>query len=198
IEKVPYFEIRGMGPAGSINSSVLEMANWLKLWVHKGEYGGERLIPMEFMEEAVSSQMVINAGLRSGKYPDIHLANYGLGWMISSYRGHYQVEHGGNIDGFTASTCFFPTDRLGIVVLSNQNVSPVPTIVRNLIADRWFELPFVEWNERNVKKDTAMVDTSKQEDLARIIGTRPTHGLPDYTGTYENAAYGSFTVNIAN
>src|SRR5690606_16685482 len=35
ITLLPYFEIRGMGPAGSINSSALEMANWLKLWIDR-------------------------------------------------------------------------------------------------------------------------------------------------------------------
>lgn len=197
IEKIPYFEIRGMGPAGSINSSVLEMANWLKLWIAGGKYAGKRLIPADFVKEAASSQMVITGGLPA-QYKDVYLANYGLGWMISSYRGHYQVEHGGNVDGFSASTGFFPTDGLGIVVLSNQDGSAVPEVVRNLIADRWLELPFVDWNTRGVEKDTAAVDTAKQEDLARIKGTQPTHGLPGYTGTYENPAYGTFVVKAVN
>ena len=38
MEAVPYFELRGMGPAGSINSSVLEMAAWLKVRVNGGKY----------------------------------------------------------------------------------------------------------------------------------------------------------------
>ncbi|MGV3761286.1 serine hydrolase [Parapedobacter sp.] len=197
IEKMPYFEIRGMGPAGSINSSVLEMANWLQLWIDGGAYGGKRLIPRDFVGEAASSQMVMAGGLPT-KHKDVHLANYGLGWMISSYRGHYRVEHGGNIDGFTASTCFFPVDGLGIVVLSNQNHSAVPAIARNLIADRWFGLPFIDWNERGVEKDTTAVDTTEQVDLAQIKGTRPAHGLSDYAGTYTNPAYGTFVVRVAN
>ncbi|MEC3881248.1 serine hydrolase [Parapedobacter sp. 10938] len=197
ITRLPYFEIRGMGPAGSINSSVLEMANWLKLWIAGGEYEGERLLPVDFVKEAASSQMVMAGGLPT-KYKDVYTANYGLGWMVSSYRGHYQVEHGGNIDGFTASTCFFPTDQLGIVVLSNQNQSAVPTVVRNLIADRWLELPFVDWNVNNIRQDTTGVDTSKSEGLARIKGTRSTHGLPDYTGTYSHPAYGTFVIHAAN
>lgn len=197
IEKMPYFEIRGMGPAGSINSSVLEMANWLKLWIDGGEYGGNRLVPASYVTDAMSSQMVIGAALPGKKHPDVHLANYGLGWMVSSYRGHYHVEHGGNIDGFSASTGFFPSDSLGIVVLSNQNNSAVPAVARNLIADRWLGLPFIDWNTRSVKKDTTTVDTTKQgEDLARIKGTRPTHVLADYTGTYDDPAYGTFTISL--
>ena len=60
-----------------------------------------------------------------------------LAGSLSSYRGHYRVEHGGNIDGFSASTSFFPSDSIGIIVLTNQNGSAVPGIVRNTIADRY-------------------------------------------------------------
>ncbi len=195
IKKLPYFEIRGMGPAGSINSSVEEMANWLKTWINNGKYGTGQVIPAAYLKEAESSQAVIGPGLPTQKYPDVHLANYGLGWMIGSYRGHYQVEHGGNIDGFSASTAIFPTDSLGIVVLTNQNASAVPGVVRNIIADRFFGLPFENWNTQSVKKDTITVDTTKEEDVARIKGTRPTHVLPDYTGTYNNPAYGTFGIS---
>ncbi len=196
IKLVPYFEIRGMGPAGSINSSVLEMADWLKVWINGGKHGDSEIIPAAYVRDAMSSHMVIGSGLPGKKYPDVHLSNYGLGWMIGSYRGHYEVEHGGNIDGFSASAAFFPSDSLGIVVLTNQNGSAVPGVVRNFIADRVLDLPFVNWNTQTVKKDTAEVDTAKQEDVARIKGTRPTHVLSDYTGHYEQPAYGKFTVNL--
>lgn len=197
IKMTPYFEIRGMGPAGSINSSVEEMANWLKTWINNGKYGGYQVIPAAYLKEAESSQMVIGPGLPGRKHPDVHLANYGLGWMIGSYRGHYQVEHGGNIDGFSASTAIFPTDSLGIVVLTNQNGSAVPGVVRNFIADRVLELPFVDWNTKTVKKDTATADTaSQEEDVARIKGTRPIHVQADYTGMYSHAAYGQFAIGL--
>lgn len=198
IKKIPYYEISGMGPAGSINSSVLEMANWLKLWIHGGQSGKDRLLPAAYVSDAMSSQMVISPELPGKEYPDIHLGNYGLGWMIVSYRGHYRVEHGGNIDGFSASTAFFPSDSLGIVVLTNQNGSDVPGVVRNLIADRFLGLPFADWHTSGVKKkDTAAVDTGRQQlDMARIAGTKPTHVPADYTGVYDNKAYGTFTVRL--
>ncbi len=197
IKALPYYDIRGMGPAGSINSSVLEMANWLKLWVNGGQSGQQRLLPAAYVSDAMSSHMVSAPGLPGKKHPDIHLDNYGLGWFVGSYRGHYQVEHGGNIDGFSASAAFFPSDSLGIVVLTNQHGSAVPGVVRNLIADRFLGLPFVDWNTRSVKKDTAAVDTSKKlEDAARIAGTKPTHMLADYTGSYDNKAYGTFTIRL--
>jgi len=196
IKKMPYFALRGMGPAGSINSSVEEMASWLRLWLKGGSIDGKDILDRDYIKDAASSQMMMADGLPS-MYPDIHIGNYGLGWMIGSYRGHYQVQHGGNIDGFSANACFFPMDGLGIVVLCNQNASAVPSVVRNLIADRALNLSFIDWNTNKVKKDSATVDTTgEQEDLARVKGTRPSHVLADYAGVYNHPAYGTFNLNL--
>src|SRR5690606_21091437 len=99
-----------------------------------------------YVTDAISAQMVMKGKLPDRKLPGLNFANYGLGWMLSSYKGHYMVEHGGNIDGFTASTAFFPTDSIGIVVLSNQNGSIVPAMVRNLLAERLLGLEYFDWN----------------------------------------------------
>lgn len=201
IKKMDYYNIDGMGPAGSINSSSTDMANWLKLWIGKGNYKGKEILPADYVNEAASSQMVINGGL-PGPYPDIYLANYGLGWMISSYRGHYKVEHGGNIDGFSASVAFFPTDRLGVVVLANQNTSKVPTIVVNSIADQLLKLSAVNWNnkasEANKKAKDAANSVKKEYNLKHISNTTPSHALKDYVGTYENPAYGQIDISFKN
>lgn len=201
IKKMDYYDINGMGPAGSINSSSTDMANWLKLWIGKGNYKGKEILPADYVNEAASSQMVIHGGL-PGPYPDIYLANYGLGWIISSYRGHYMVEHGGNIDGFSASVAFFPTDRLGIVVLTNQNTSKIPTIIVNSIADQAFKLSAVNWNgkasEANKKTQEAANAVKKEHHLKQVRNTMPSHALKDYIGIYENPGYGQIDVSLKN
>lgn len=112
IKKVDYYNINGMGPAGSINSSANDMANWLKVWVSGGFFKKKEILPTDYVREAASSQMVMSADLPAA-HDDIFLANYGLGWMIGSYRGHYLVEHGGNINGFSANVAFFPVRSVG-------------------------------------------------------------------------------------
>ncbi len=121
IRKTDYYNINAMGPAGSINSNVTEMANWAITWINGGKFNGKEILPATYVKEAMSSQMIIGAGLPDKEIPDAHFSNYGFGWMLSSYRGHYRVEHGGNIDGFSASTSFYPSDSIGIIVLTNQN-----------------------------------------------------------------------------
>lgn len=202
IKKLDYYHIDAMGPAGSINSNVMEMANWVNTWIHNGKFEGKEIIPPAYATEAISSQMVIAPGVPTKEKADIQFATYGFGWMLASYKGHYRVEHGGNIDGFSASTCFFPTDSLGIIVLSNQNGSTVPSIVRNLIADRLLDLPYFDWNTdlKNAadKAKAAAKEAEKTKTDNRKENTTPTHPLKDYAGLYNNPAYGTFEISDNN
>ncbi|MFN8354094.1 MAG: serine hydrolase [Spirosomataceae bacterium] len=198
IKKMDYYHIDGMGPAGSINSSVAEMANWLIMWTNGGKFEGKEILPASYTSEAMSSQMIIGAALPTKEIPDVHLSNYGFGWFLASYKGHYRVEHGGNIDGFSASTSFFPSDSVGIVVLVNQNGSAVPSIVRNLVADRVLGLKYFDWSQDRLKAvNRAKADAKKEEKSAssnRKTGTKPSHSPADYTGVYGNDGYGKLTV----
>ncbi len=202
IKPVDYYKIEGMGPAGSIFSSPTEMANWVMTWINGGKFNGHQVLPEPYVREAMSSQMIINAGLPSAENADVHMANYGMGWFLASYRGHYRVEHGGNIDGFSASTCFFPTDSIGIVVLTNQNGSAMPGMIRNFIADRMLKLPYRNWNKQikdAVEKAKAAAQTVATPDsLNRKSGTRPSHLLAEYTGDYEHPGYGTMRVFVKN
>lgn len=193
-----YYNINAMGPAGSINSSVNEMSNWVMTWINSGKFNGKEILPASYTKEAMSSQMVMSSGMPDPEIPDAHLANYGYGWMISSYRGHYRVEHGGNIDGFSASTSFYPNDSIGIVVLVNQNASAVPGLVRNSIADRLLNEKPIDWNGRT-NQARAKAKKAEKEAEATVIsnrksGTAPSHAKNDYTGLFNHPGYGTFEI----
>jgi CubicO group peptidase (beta-lactamase class C family) len=197
IKREDYYNINGMGPAGSINSSVLDMTNWLKVWINKGKLAGKEILSEAYIREAISPQMVAGAGLPSSLNPDVQFANYGFGWFTSSYRGHFRVEHGGNIRGFTSNVAFFPTDSLGIVVLANQNGSALNTIVISTLADKLLGLSGIDWNARNLKaKANKPAETVGEENKKK--NTKPSHKNEDYTGYYSNKAYGQFEVVNSN
>lgn len=202
IKKMDYYDISGMGAAGSINSSVNEMSNWLIAWINEGKYQGKEIIPAPYVEEAKSSQMVITGALPSKEQPDMFFANYGYGWFVASYKGHYRVEHGGNIDGFSASASFFPSDSIGIIVLANQNGSSVPAVVRNTIADRMLGAKVENWNkklrERQNEAKKKQKEATEGVTSNKVEGTKPSHAMISFTGTYENPGYGKFEVVITN
>ncbi len=200
IRKIDYYHIRGMSPAGSINSSANEMANWMKVWIYGGKYNGKELLPAPYVSEAMSAQMVAGSGVPSKEHPDIQFNSYGYGWQLSSYKGHYRVGHGGNINGFSALTTIYPSDSLGIVVLVNQDRSTLPSIVRNIIADRMLKLSQTDWskelkdNEAKNKKEQAEVNAKKASGQKK--GTRPSHLLEELEGKYSHPGYGTFTMKV--
>ena len=199
ISKMDYYRIAGMSPAGSMNSSVNEMSNWLMTWLNKGKFEGNEIIPEAYINEAMSSQMVINGALPDDEFPDIHMATYGYGWMLSSYKGHYRVEHGGNIDGFSADVIFFPSDSIGIVVLANQNGSSVPSLVRNTIADRLINVERTDWIKRYEDRKAEQEDVEVEaEDAPTQKKQAPQHQPKDFTGFYENLGYGQFEIIVEN
>lgn len=202
IKKLGYFNIDGMGPAGSINSSVTEMANWVITWINNGQFNGKEILPGAYIQEAISAQMAVGGALPDKAHPDIYFSNYGLAWFLTSYRGHYRVEHGGNIDGFSASTSFFPADSIGIIVLTNQNASAVPSVLRNMIADRMLKLKYKNWsNDRKMaiaKSALQAKEAEKNKTSNRVPGTQPAHPLADYKGVFNNPGYGDIEIYSKN
>jgi CubicO group peptidase (beta-lactamase class C family) len=202
IHAMDYYHIDAMGPAGSINSNVLDMAKWAGAWLNAGKWNGKEIIPAAYIEQAMSAQMVVSGGMPGKENPDLHFSNYGFGWLVSSYRGHYRVQHGGNIDGFSANTCLYPSDSIAIIVLCNQNNSVLPTIVRNIISDRLLNLKYIDWEtdqQRSVvsARKTAR-EAEKVKSSSRKTGTHPSHELKGYEGVYSNKGYGSFEVVSRN
>jgi len=198
--KMDYFKIGAMGPAGSINSSVSEMSNWLQTWINGGQYKGNQIIPEEYVQEALNPVMLIGKGISDPAFPDIHLASYSYAWFIESYKGHYRLEHGGNIDGFSANVAFFPTDSLGIVVLCNQNGSAVPKLARNIASDHVLGLAKSDWlkqySEKIEKLKSAQAESSKEEESKTEV--EPAHPISAYTGSYNHPGYGSFEIAYRN
>lgn len=203
IRKMDYQDMAGMSPAGSINSSINDMTKWLRVWINEGMYNDEEIIPASYLREAISSQMVITAALPGKSSPDMHFENYGYGWNLSSYRGHYRVEHGGNLIGFTASVAFFPSDQLGIVVLSNQGFSEVPALVRNIVSDRMLKVEKINWVKRYTDDQERIREMRGENNngnaSSNIKNTKPSHSnIEDYTGYYYNPGYGKFEVYAKN
>lgn len=197
VEKIPFCNVDVSGSAGSINSNVADMANWLLLHLNQGKYGDQQIIAPNHLQEMHSPQVVMTQRL---EYNELFYYFYGLGWAITSYRGHNLIQHGGNINGFAARTTLLPQDNIGIVVLTNLDQNPVINTLTYYVCDRLLGLDQAPWNERMKEKYAqAKESTAKaKEQIAstRKPGTQPSHPLEDYTGYFEHPAYGILSVEI--
>jgi CubicO group peptidase (beta-lactamase class C family) len=193
IQAMDYYTFSGMEPAGSIAASAQDMSKWLQLWVRGGDIQGKSLFSSSFYQQAIKVQMAMPPG---GNRPELntYMMGYGLGWMIRSYKGHYFVEHGGNIDGFSATTGFFPNDSVAIYVCVNQNGSAAAAAIRNWLADRMLEETPTDWI-KTLKSSPVEADGA---DLSQIAGTTPSHAVDEYTGTYQHSGYGDIVIFSKN
>ena len=123
-EYKPMRNVDNIGPAGAINSNVLDMAQWLRLQLGRGEYEGRRLISEENLRETWTTQIEITESV-----------SYGMGWMIREWEGQPVIEHGGNVDGFSAQVAMLPESDIGFVLLTNASASPLPPQAINLAWD---------------------------------------------------------------
>lgn len=197
---IPFRVIDTVGPAGSINSSVNDMAKWLQLHLGAGAVDGKRIVAARQVQEMHRPQMVIQTFPGLFDDPEIQLPAYGLGWFVESYRGKKRVHHGGAIDGFMAQVSFLPSEGIGVVVLTNLGGNPLPDIVARHASDRLMGLEPIDWNGRALKRrevaETASAAAKKAAGDERKAGTKPAHTLADYAGEYAHPAYGSVIVTV--
>ena len=103
--------IDNIAPAGSINSNLEDLSNWLRLQMNDGVApNGGRLISSRNMREMHTPQMAMRPEDWGRNFTDeTSQMAYGLGWFLMDYRGHHVVNHGGAIDGFSGQL-FIPAE----------------------------------------------------------------------------------------
>ncbi len=197
--KIDYYELRAMRPAGGINSNARDMANWILTWVNNGKFKGQDILPEKYVSEAKYPQTVMPMWyLPEEEFKGIFAANYGYGWIITNYQGHYRVEHGGGIDGFRSTVAFFPNEKIGLVVLTNQTNYEAALIIRNILADRLLGLEERKW----LKEYQQNLEPVKNIGINSNNSSKPEitlNSFPyDISGKYLNGGYGEMEIFMEN
>ena len=196
VSQIPFHPISTIGPAGSINSNVEDMARYAIFQLGKGKVGERQLVSEANLALNHTPQVPMPQGLPS---KEIGFRSYAMGWVISSYRGHRLWWHNGGIDGFYALLTLLPDENFGMVILTNLlDEDPVPEIVSYHLYDHLLGLEPVDWTKRfeelEEKQKAAEEEEHKKELSEHKTNTHPSHELKDYVGRYENPGYGIFTI----
>jgi CubicO group peptidase (beta-lactamase class C family) len=200
---IPWRNIDNVGPAGSINASARELTAWLRLQVNGGVFEGKRLISPAAMREMHTPQMVVRLeGRWKLFFPESETTqlSYGLGWFISSYRGHRLVMHGGSIDGFRAQIILVPQSGLALAVLTNLGNTQLPEAAAYNVVDHLLGLESRDWNaflRAGALAQEAEATKVLQNRLAgRRRETKPSREIAAYAGDYEDPGYGRVTISV--
>ena len=123
-EKLPFRELLQVAPAGSINSSANDMAEWLRFILNGGELDGKRIVSEKSFEEWLKPQMKVTP---DGK------TSYGFGWLLQDWKGKKIVKHDGGIDGFNSMVAMLPEEKLGFVMLTNVSGSSLGNELMHIV-----------------------------------------------------------------
>ena len=203
VKRVPFYPMEAIGPAGAINSNVEEMIRYVRFHLDAGRYSGFRLLSEANATRLRTAEAVIPESLvgplNSATFSELGPISYGLGFFLTTYRGHEVAWHSGSIDGFSALMTLLPREKAGLIVLTNLSGSrPAPIILTRRILDDLLGLEPIDWFARGRETDakteaTARENQEREASAARPTGP-PTHPWSDYAGLFEHPAYGRIEI----
>ncbi|MDQ8159181.1 MAG: serine hydrolase [Gemmatimonadota bacterium] len=193
-----------VAPAGSVWSSVNDMAKWMRFVLDSGRVGGKALVSPASFREWLSPQTVAD----KGTYPALAMAQphfflYGLGWFLQDYGGQAVAMHTGSIDGMSAIIGLIPDKKLGVYVLANADHVELRHAIMYEVFDRLGGAAGAttrDWSAELLAMLTAQqeraVAAQRQAESRRVTGTRPSLALAEYVGTYRHPTYGDATITL--
>lgn len=203
IRVIRYGNADNAGGAAAINSSVGDLAQWLRLQLGRGTYDGKKIFSAARSREMWNPNTIVGGTSEQGEKfnPTVHFNLYGLGWGLNDYQGRKVVSHGGGLDGMVSRVAMMPEENLGLVILTNSE-SALSTLLSAKIFDVFLGVPKRDWSAEYLARAKQGEEAGKAAVLkveqSRIPNTKPSVPLSGYAGTYSGALYGDATVSEEN
>ena len=141
--KASYYNVAA---AGGINSSIGDMAQWLRAMLG---YQPD-VIPHDVLDQVF--EPVISMRVKNPYFSQLYKPRsgyYGMGWRIIEYPQDTIVYHGGYANGYKSGIAFNRSKKIGICVLTNA-----PSKFSNLALTRFFTM-YNEYFSRQQALDSA-------------------------------------------
>ncbi len=194
-----------IGPAGSILSSTVDLAQWLRFQLNDGVVNGKRLASSAALRETHTPQMLMTAagggGAQADTFPPVtRFSTYGMGWMVQDYRGQLVWQHGGNTFGMTAAMGMMPEKKFGVMILSNMQSAALPELLRQYIFDRELGVPLRDWSgdayTRYLGQRRRADSLEKAQGTEHPLNAPPPLPMASYVGTFADSLYGEAKVEV--
>ena len=207
MQPIDFVQLDNAAPAGSINSSVTEMAKWVTLQLNHGKFPGtdKRLFSERQHWELWSPQTILPIGPGGDPKAPLYaikpkFADYALGWGLQDYRGHKLVGHTGGVFGFVTRVMMVPDENLGIIILTNAEEEGAFESIMYHIIDHYVGAPPTDWIDAFRKnRDQQLAEAAeitKQAAANRGADSKPSLPLEKYAGVYTDPWYGPVTIKL--
>lgn len=187
-------DVDAYGAAGSVSSTATDMSHWLRMWLAKGQFDGKQILKRDTVAEIFKRSMV--ADLSFSETPPISENTgfyYGMGWGSYDVAGHQVIEKGGALAGVRSVIVMIPDLNMGIVILSNLNLTLFPEAVRAQFLHLAFGTdPTADEKAilaQNVETQKMFAPPVAPKTPGKFMGT-----LDALAGTYTNPFYGDCTI----
>jgi CubicO group peptidase (beta-lactamase class C family) len=202
LRALPFGNVDAAASAAGLNSSVADIAKWLKLQLARGKFDGKQIFSEKQSGEMWSPATIIASNPFPAKdAPTQFFSAYGLGWFLNDYRGRKIVSHGGGLDGMISQTAMMPSENLALVVLTNSETG-VNRILQNKIFDVFLGAPARDWSSEGLARLKQGKERDAEADrkivAARVANTKPSLALGGYAGNYTDKLYGDATIAEEN
>jgi len=181
------------GPAGGINSNVMDMTQWLRLHINDGTIDGVRLVSEENMNFMHSPKTIAtyDAKKELGAY-------YCQSWIYVDSRPYPFVWHNGGTTGYHSMIAFWPEPKIGMVILTNESSNKLAEALPNYFADLYFGNAKKDYSQEaldEAKKAKAEADATAAKQPETVSPSLP---LNTYVGVYSNPVYEDARVALRN
>lgn len=187
------------GAAGGIVSSVQDMLKWMNMQLSAGIVGQDTFFSAGARQTMWTTHVnyPVSDGARN-RFGGRDFNGYGLGWGTTEYFNSFVVSHTGGYDGMYSAVVLFPTEKIGVVVLTNA-MKGLGTLLAYEIADKLLGHPQHEWlglakrGQQASREDrAARID---QRVKARKSGTLPTMNTATISGLYRCPMFGDIRID---
>ena len=183
------------------------MSTDLPKWVMAQLAGGRidesrRLFSEAAAREMWSPQTLLRISPSSGPLQALtpNFSAYGLGWSLRDYHGRKVVSHGGALTGMVSTVYMIPEEKLGIVVLTNQEESGAFSSVVYHVVDHYLGLPATDWIAAfgaSRKETLARAEEAERKQVrSRMAESKPSLELKRYAGIYADPWYGKVNIRL--
>lgn len=161
----PTFEL-GMAPAGSMYSTVLDLARFMGAMFERGNGENGRILSPETLESMWRPQFAEPSATEG----------YGLGFRVQESFGQRRLGHGGAIYGFSTQLAFLPEAQLGVAVVSALDGT---NTVAGRVADAALELMLAASSGEPLP--TELLRSTEPVDPATALALEGAYGTGDQT-----------------
>ncbi len=193
-----HFDPWNVAPAMALNSSAIDMAQWLRLHLAEGVLEGDTILAPSVVADMQTPQIWWDGPGAVAKLEQRTFSAYGLAWDLYDYHGRKVVRHDGSIDGMTSLLTMVPEEGFGVVVLTNKVPNQLAEAIVHQVMDAYLDIADRDWNaallEKRAEERKAEKEYAWRWEEARTKGTKPTLPRSRYLGESVDQLSGTATI----